>query len=89
MADDPPTTQPTVSLRPEDIQAIVAGLVGSLEAMSTMAQMMSQSLGPIPASLQPPSSEPGTSGLGKLHFVPDKVARIYGCRTTYSYLLPH
>ena len=60
----------TIMLRPEDIQAIVAGLAANNDALATMAHMMSNPTPPRETPLdQPPSSSSGQgSSSGKLLF---------------------
>lgn len=40
MADEETNPQGTIVLRPQDIQAIVAGLAANSDAMATMARLM-------------------------------------------------
>ena len=64
------TMSNTITLRPEDIPAIVAGLAANNDALATMAQMMSNPTPPRETPLdQPPSSLSGQgSSSGKLLF---------------------
>ena len=56
-ADPPtPTTLTTVSLRPEDVQAIVTGLASNPSALAAVALMMQTDQQPVPPKSLPMSS---------------------------------
>ena len=79
----------TITLRPEDIQAIVGGLAANNDALATMAQMMSNPTPPWETPLdQPPSSLSGQGSSSGKFFLWFRAGHHQNKRPAISHMTP-